>query len=139
MKKLALALATCALLGTTAACGGPTEYSVIGQHEAASADGIITVEDVGGGNHMVRINLENLPPPDRMGQGLTAYVVWFVPSNGTPVKAANLVYDRDARVGTAQATTPLSSFEVRITAERSDAVAAPSEKVAITKRITAGG
>jgi hypothetical protein len=74
-----------------------------------------------------------------MGQGLTAYVVWFVPSNGTPVKAANLVYDRDARVGTAQATTPLSSFEVRITAERSDAVAAPSEKVAITKRITAGG
>ena len=88
-----------------------------------------------GGNNLVTIHLDNLPPPDRIATGLTTYVVWFVAANASPVKAATLVYDADARVGDAAATTPLTTFEVRVTAERANTVAAPSESVAITLRV----
>lgn len=137
MKKLVTLVLACTLAGVAlVGCGGTQEFAVIGQHEAASADGTVRVEEAGGGNHLVTIHLENLPPPERLAPGSTAYVVWFVASNATPVKAANLDYDSDTRVGDAMATTPLSSFEVRITAERSTAVASPSDKVALTKRVS---
>ena len=137
MKKLVTLVLACTLAGVTLiGCGGTQEFAVIGQHEAASADGTGRVEEAGGGNHLVTIHLENLPPPERLAPGSTAYVVWFVASNAAPVKAANLEYDPDTRVGDAMATTPLSSFEVRITAERSNSVASPSDKIALTKRVT---
>jgi hypothetical protein len=136
MKKLVTLFLACTLAGLTlVGCGGTQEFAVIGQHEAASADGTIRVEEAGGGNNLVTLHLENLPPPERLAAGSTTYVVWFVAANASPVKAANLEYDPDTRVGDAMATTPLSTFEVRVTAERSNAVASPSESVALTKRV----
>lgn len=136
MKKLVTLFLTCTLAGLVlVGCGGSQEFAVIGQHEAASADGTVRVEAAGGGNQLVTIHLENLPPPERLAAGSTAYVVWFVGANAPPVKAANLEYDADTRVGDAMATTPLSAFEVRVTAERTNAVASPSESVALTKRV----
>jgi hypothetical protein len=136
MKKLVTLFLACTLAGAAlAGCGGAQEFAVTGRHEAASADGTVRVEDAGGGNNLVTIHLDNLPPPDRIATGLTTYVVWFVAANASPVKAATLVYDADARVGDAAATTPLTTFEVRVTAERANTVAAPSESVAITLRV----
>jgi hypothetical protein len=139
MKKLATLIFACALAGATlVGCGGALEHAVVGQHEAASADGIVRVEETGAGNRLVTIHLDNLPPPERVATGASAYVVWFVGANAAPIKAANLAYDSDARVGDAMATTTLATFELRVTAERTGEVTTPSDKVALSHRVSGG-
>ena len=154
MKKLATLVFACALAGsppigatltgtalmgaTLAGCGGALEHAVVGQHEAASADGIVRIEETGAGNRLITIHLDNLPPPERVSTGATAYVVWFVGANAAPIKAANLAYDADARIGDAMATTTLATFELRVTAERAGEVSTPSDKVALSHRVAGG-
>ena len=139
MTKLTTLFFACALAGALlVGCGGALDQAVIGQHEAASADGIVRIEESGAGNRLVTLRLENLPPPERVAAGSTAYVVWFVGANAAPVKAANLRYDADARTGEALATTTLAAFEVRVTAERTRDVSTPSDKVALTHRVSGG-
>jgi hypothetical protein len=144
MKKLATLISACALAGTSlfgstlVGCGGALEHAVVGQHEAASADGIVRIEETGAGNRLVTIHLDNLPPPERVSAGATAYVVWFVGANAAPLKAANLAYDADARIGDAMATTTLATFELRVTAERAGEVSTPSDKVALSHRVSGG-
>ena len=118
-----------------AGCGGPSEYAVTGTERAAGADGTVMVERIEGGNYLVTLDLEHLPPPDRLGSGLTTYVVWFVPENAQATMAGRLEYDADERTGQMRATTPLTNFDVTITAERADAVGSPGEVVVMRRRV----
>lgn len=120
----------------SAACGGPTELALVGSSRAAGADGLVSVEEIEGGNRLVTVTLDHLPPAVRLGEGLTAYVVWFV-GNGGPVRAGQLMYDEETRGGRMHATTPLRQFTLKITAERSADAAAPSDIVVADRRIGA--
>lgn len=129
----------CSLLAATVlglvACGS-NEYVVTGSERAAGADGTITVEELDGGNVLVNVAFENLPPPDRIGQGLTTYIVWFKVEGQQPSMAGALAYDADNRTGSMQATSPHSKLEVIVTAEKAGNATSPSEFV-VAKRAVA--
>lgn len=114
-------------------CGGPSEFAVVGTARAAGADGTIKVEKQDGGNSKVTVQMQHLPPPDRLGDGLKTYVVWFDAPDQPSVKAGGLGYDADKREGNMMATTPLAKFTVKVTAEKSINVSTPSE-VVVAKR-----
>jgi hypothetical protein len=119
-----------------AACGS-NEFVVTGTERAAGADGTITVEELEGGNVLVNVNFENLPPPDRLGQGLTTYVVWFKPASAGPAMAGALAYDADNRTGAMQATSPHATLEVIVSAEKALNAASPSEFIVAKRAVTA--
>jgi hypothetical protein len=117
------------LLGALPACGGPAEFALTGTARAAGTDGTATVEEIEGGSHMILVELEHLPPPERLGDGLTTYVVWLQEEGGQPQKAGVLAYDEDERSGRMRATTPNANVSVTITAEVDREVTSPSEIV----------
>lgn len=121
--RFVLGLGALAFIG----CGGPSEYVVTGQGLGAAADGIVQVEAIEGGSSLVTLTLDHLPPPARLGEGASVYVVWFVHEGQAPVKAGSLDYDEDGRRGSMFATTPFSTFMVRVTAEADTSVSSPSE------------
>jgi len=114
------------------ACGGPSEYVLTGTARAAGTDGMMIVEDTGG-NHMLTVELEHLPPPDRVSQGGQHYVVWIKARNGTPQMLGQLDYDADERVGRMTATSPHGSFELLISVERSMTASHPSDVLVVRK------
>lgn len=112
------------------ACGGPAEYAMTGTARSAGTDGVITVDEIEGGNLLATVRLEHLPPAERMGDGLTTYVVWFQEDGGTATKAGILGYDEDERTGIMRATTPgQNQLTVLVTAEVDREVASPSDIV----------
>ncbi|NCQ59871.1 MAG: hypothetical protein GW913_04265 [Myxococcales bacterium] len=118
-------------------CGGPAEYGLVGSARAAGTDGTVQVEEIEGGNQMVTLTLDHLPPPARLADGMTTYVVWLTQRGQQPTKAGALDYDEDARTGHMIATTPLTRFTLRITAEENRDVAAPSDLV-VAERVVGG-
>jgi len=116
-------------------CGGPSEYAMTGTERSAGTDGMITVEELEGGNRLVQIELAHLPPPNRLGEGLTTYVVWFTAADQAAQKASMLAYDADDRAGRATATTPLSRFTVTVSAERNGNVGSPSDIIVARRQV----
>ena len=120
-----------ALLGTggLVGCGGPNKYYVTGTGTAASADAHIKVEKRETGNKLVTIDIQNLPPPDRVAEDAEAFVVWFTTKGQPTQKAGHLQYDKDERVGKAE------EFTVLVTAEESAEAGSPSSKVVIRQEV----
>lgn len=128
------------LLGWTpllAACGGPSEFAVVGTPRAAGTDGMVTVEEIEGGNYLVLVEVQHLPPPDRIAEDASTYIVWFKPEDGSAAKAGRLAYDPDERTGTMRATTPAGgNFTVIITAESEDTASAPADTVVVQREVS---
>ena len=136
--KVVLSLVAMLFAFALVACGGPTRYVVQGTDLSRGTDGKITLEEIEGDNLMVVVEFTNLPPPDRIANGMTAYVVWFQPPNGQPTKAGNLAYDADERTGSMRATSAHERMTVLVTAERNTNVAAPSESVIARQNVRNG-
>lgn len=125
-----------ALVAPNVGCGGPTSYALVGSARSAGTDGTLEIEADEYGNFEVTVEVEHLPPPDRIGDNLTVYVVWFIAS-GTPAhKEGVLAYDVDDRSGHFRTHTNLPEFTVKITAERSPAVNTPSDVVVVNRRVS---
>ena len=118
-----------------AACGADGRYVVIGTAHAANASGIIEVDALDGDNTQVAIHLEFLYAPSRVAEGLTSYVVWFVPNDGSAVRAGVLKYNSEQRTGDLTATSPFRHFTVKISAERDGRPKALGENVIATQEI----
>lgn len=131
MSMMSRTLSALALVATLslAACGGPTVYTMVGTPLSVGTDGTVKVEAIDGGNYMVQVELNHLPPPARLGDGLTTYVVWFIREGIAPTLAGALNFDEANRTGTMMATTPYSQFRIRVTAEQTRDVASPSTVV----------
>lgn len=123
-----------AILFAVSACGGPQKYVVTGTERAAGADGEVVVEQIEG-SRMVTVTMENLPPPDRISNGATVYVVWIKPSGAAPTMAALLEYDPSDRKGRMRATTPHQRFTVMVTAEADGTVASPSDIIVMRQEV----
>jgi hypothetical protein len=116
--------------------GGSWSYNVVGTQRDPGAEGTMQVERIEGGNRLVTVSLRHMTPPERLGSGLSTYVMWFRDPRGQSTKASLLGYDPGSRTARATATTPLASFAVIITAERSGQVIEPSENVIFNQRVT---
>jgi len=119
------------------ACGGPTEYALVGSARAAGSDGTVTIDADEFGNFELEVEIEHLPPPQRLGDGLVAYVVWIIPAGHPAQRAGVLAYDEDDRSGHFRTHTNSSDFTLRITAERSPTATDPGEVTVTTRRIQA--
>jgi hypothetical protein len=123
-----------ALLGLTAGCVQATQtYPLVLHPQAPSAIGSVSVERIEGGQRLLVLQFDGLPPPERIAPGLREFVVWLEDSRGAEVKVGKLRYDRDHRSGNLLATTELTAFTVRVTGER-DAQAAQPSGVRIAER-----
>ena len=123
------------LLAPALGCGGPSEYAVVGSPRAAGTDGLLQLEAIEGGNRMLTLVLDHLPPPARIAEGMTTYAVWVVPANGTATKAGNLEYDEDARQGRLMATTPHTRFTLKVTAESAADAVTPSDVLVADREV----
>ena len=121
---------------TLSACGGPSEFIVVGTARAAGADGMITVEKTES-NNLVNIQVENLAPPGRISEGTTVYVVWFKSPTAGPAAQGTLEYDPDDRVGRFSATTIHAELQVIVSAEVDATANSPSEVVILRQDVVA--
>lgn len=117
--------------------GGSWSYNVVGTNRDPGAEGTIQVERIEGGNRLVTVSLSHMSPPERLGGGLTTYVMWFRDARGQSTKASVLEYEPNSRSARATATTPMTRFAVIITVERQGSVLEPSENVIFNQRVTA--
>lgn len=133
-------LTVLAMAGVFAAgCAGASKYHATGTKRAVGADGHVNIEKLEGGNHMVEMEVKHLTPPERLGNDLTTYIVWFQGTDNQPATMAGVLpYDEDDRAGELKATTVLKVFEVFITAEESSRVTAPGSVVVLRMSVEEG-
>lgn len=125
------------VLALAIGCGGISEYTVASTPLAVGADLKIVIEKTDTGNYMVTLDAQNVTPPSRLGEGLTVFVVWFVPANQPPQRTGQLNYDEDARDGSMAATTTFRSFDVIVTAELSADVTTPGANIVFQQSVQA--
>ena len=131
---LGIALSAATSLAATGGCAQAARTYPLQLHsQAPGASGSLSVEAIEGGQRLVVLQLDALPPPERIAPGLRAFVVWLEDSRGTEVNVGKLRYDREHRSGNLLATTELTAFTVRVTGER-DAEAAQPSGVRIAER-----
>ena len=126
-------------LGLAAGCVQATQtYPVVSAPDAPSLAGLagsLSVELIEGGQRLLVLQLERLPPPERIAPGLREFVVWLEDSRGGEVKIGTLHYDRAHRSGNLLATTELSAFTVRVTGERDAHAVEPSGVLLAERRV----
>ncbi|WP_438029888.1 hypothetical protein [Sorangium sp. So ce233] len=117
-----------------AACGGPSEHTAQGTQLAPGADAHITADvDSDVSTTRVAVNVEHLPPPERIDAGSQHFVVWQRPSSASPWRRVGVLrYDADSRNGRlAETTVPYANFELLITVERQSSPRSPSSAVVV--------
>lgn len=114
------------------------QYAARGTDLAAGADVKVEVKSTEANNFMVEITAEHLTPPERLGENLEHYVVWFRQPGEEPRPQGVLQYDASSRTGRLTATTVQPRFEIIITAEQNTTVTAPSGDVVASMPVDAG-
>ena len=122
-------------LGVCASCSPSADYALVGSAYVPAAHGDITLEKIDKGQRLINITMDHLPPPEEVGAGLTAYVVWFAAVGELPTAQGTLDYDAKARVGRTAIATSMSELDVQITAERSESPMQPSDLVVASQKI----
>jgi hypothetical protein len=118
-----------------AGCATRAEYVVEGTERSIGVDGLITIAPLAEDVNRVKVDLEHLPPPERHDRRARVFVVWLTPPDSAPIRAGRLAYDRDARRGSLEATTPNDAVHVQVTAEPTSDVGAPSEVVVVSRQV----
>jgi hypothetical protein len=111
-------------------------YPLAATPTAKGVAGSVQLERVEGGQTLVVVELEALPPPEHFASGLTEFVVWLEDATGARVKAGPLRYDRDHQAGSLFSTTHFSAFTVRVTGERDVHSETPSDVILATRAVT---
>ena len=125
----------CLLLGS--GCGGAAQhFGLVGQAaEGPEVRGSVQVEPIQGGQRIVLVEVQHLPPPERLASGRSAYAVWLHEADAPPTLVGTLDYDRSQRSGNLFAVTGKSNFVVTVTAEQHASPALPSELLVAEHRI----
>ena len=124
----------CSLFLLTA-CG--TSFQLNGTPKAPGADGKVEVEKTeDGSNYMLNLMIEHLPPANRLDESKKMFMVWLTTESNAPTKLGKLAYDKDERTGNLTATTTEKQFILRITAEETSDVTAPSDFIVMQQEMT---
>jgi len=118
-----------------AGCHPTADYALVGSAYVPATQGEIDVEKTSGDQILVKVTLDHLVPPGKLEEGLTHYVVWFVPAGEFPVRQRALDYEAESLVGRAEILTSLREFELQITAEKSETPNQPSGLLVASQKI----
>jgi hypothetical protein len=136
MKSMLKALLLSAALFVVAC--GPLKYELKGAVLANGADAEL-LADVKKDQNLTTIDLHaiNLPPPGRVKEGATTFVVWQRKNNDTPwTRIGALVYDEGARKGELlSVSVPELTFDLEVTAEVDAAGASPGDAIVFSQRV----
>jgi hypothetical protein len=132
--KWALGAALAATFAT--GCGGPLTYKIHGSTKAPEIDAVI-VADVNkdGSFTTLKINIEHLAPPDRLGSGNT-FVIWTTADRHKWHRVGGLKYDDGPRKAMIEgASVPVTAFDLQITVEKDAAPETPSGDVVLLQHV----
>lgn len=120
-----------------AACGGPLKYEVASSARAPGSDAkIVAKVQEDQGLTQLEIEAVNLPPPGRVTEGATTYVVWHrKDSGGTWARSGGLAYDESDRKGKWTGSVPETSFDLTISAEKEATAGSPSGETVFSQRV----
>lgn len=93
--------------------------------QTPAAEGRITTGNGRNGNLQLAIEVRHLAHPERVSPGATTYAVWVQPAGGPPQNIGALRVDGDL-TGRLETLTPLHEFDLFITTEADQTVAAPT-------------
>ncbi len=120
------------------ACGGPLHYAPKGTPRAPEADATITA-DVNKDTSITRLDIkaEHLAPPGRLQEGGSTFVAWARKADGQQWQRVGAIkYDEGSRKGElAEASVPLTEFELIVSIEKQPAPEAPSGDVVISQKV----
>jgi hypothetical protein len=126
------------LVAVFAVACGPLKYEVAATAAAVGADAKITADPLKEqGFTRLRVEIENLAPPDRVQAGAAAFVVWQRRDDTSEwIRVGALKYDEGARKALLEdATVPETRFTVQITAEEGPQVQKPGATVVFTQPV----
>ena len=119
--------AAVAMVAALTGCGGPITYQIKGTPKSPELDGKLVAEPFKESwMTTLKINLEHLAPPERLGSG-KFFVVWFKNEKGNWTRIGALKYDEGSRKGILQGgSAPLTSFDLMVTVESDRKAESPS-------------
>jgi hypothetical protein len=120
-----------------AACGGPLKYEVASSARAPGADAKVVAE-VKKDQSLTQVEIVavNLPPPARVTDGATTYVVWHrKDSSGAWARSGGLAYDESDRKGKWTGSIPETSFDLVISAEKEVSAGSPSGETVFSQHV----
>ncbi len=113
------------------------KYQVPSSARAPGADAKVVAdikEDQG--LAQVEIAATNLPPPSRVSEGATTFIVWHRKDSGAQwSRLGGLAYDEDDRKGTWTGSVPETSFDLAISSEKDAEVASPSGETVFSQHV----
>jgi hypothetical protein len=123
--------------GALAGCGGPLKYAIHGTAKSPELDAaIVAVVNKEGVFTSIKINVDHLAPPDRLGSGGKMYVAWNKDDKGKWHRVGALSYDEATRKATLDgASAPDSAFDLEITIERNATPEGPSGEVLLWQHV----
>lgn len=116
-------------LALIVACASPNAQ-LKGTFASPDSSGEVRTAQGRGDQTQLTVTVYNLPKPQLVAHGATAYVAWARPAgaSGQPQKLGYLSVD-ETEVGRLQAATPLKDFDLIVSAEPMDAPTMNGEPV----------
>jgi hypothetical protein len=114
---------------------GAPAVRMVSSESVPAATGTVRATRTDDGNTSLVVEVDHLALPERLQGGATTYVVWArAQDQGTLQNLGALRVDQDLH-GRLTTITPLHTFDVLITAERSPTVMAPSNQRVLSASI----
>jgi hypothetical protein len=134
MRKLMYFSAVAALLG---ACGGSLEYEAVSSPMAPGAEASIEADVHEDQRQTVlEIEIEHLPPAERVHAESAHYVAWYRRDRGEQwTRLAGLRYEEDEREATLRASVPETKFDLWVTTEQDLEAVSPSPNLVFEQRV----
>lgn len=104
-----------AAVGLVAVASWANKYHLVASSIVPAATGDVDLHTDKNGNTIVEIKVERLARPSQLTPPSRAYVVWFTQEGSPPTNEGELKVNGDLK-GEFKTTTPLKTFEIRITA-----------------------
>jgi len=123
------------------ALGGcaPKVYGLSPTSLTPASTGVVEADVDDNGNRVLTLEVDHLPEPSELGEGLSTFVVWVRPGSGEQFRnQGGLVIDED-RQGTLEFKVPYDSMDVKVTAEADAAALEPGEHVLLEGSVEMDG
>jgi hypothetical protein len=103
--------------------------------QAPAAEGIVKVANAAHDNTVVRITLKHVPSADKINPEANVYVAWAKGTEDDKPVALGVLKPSDKKKATLETVTPLKSFDLMITPEKSPYVERPTGQPVLSGRI----